>query len=45
MTWLEDMKKIFEDHPGKELLERKREFDHAINLTVDTFSKTPIILL
>ena len=44
-AWLEDMKKIFEDPPEEELLKRKGEFDHKINLTVDSLPKTPVIPL
>ena len=39
------MKEVFEDLPEVELLKRKREFDHAINLTIGILSKTLIILL
>ena len=44
-AWLEDMKKVFEDLPEEELLKRKGEFDHEINLTVDSLPKTPVIPL
>ena len=44
-AWLEDMKEVFEDPPEGELPKRKREFDHKINLTVDSLPKTPIIPL
>ena len=44
-AWLEDMKKVFEDPPEEELPKRKGEFDHEINLTVDSLPKTPVIPL
>ena len=44
-AWLEDMKEVFEDLPEGELPKRKGEFDHEINLTVDSFPKTPVIPL
>ena len=44
-TWLEDMKEVFEDLLEGELPKRKREFDHEINLTVDSLPKTPVIPL
>ena len=44
-AWLEDMKKVFEDPPEGELPKREGEFDHEINLTVDSLSKTPVIPL
>ena len=44
-AWLEVMKKVFQDLPEGELLKRKGEFDHEINLTVDFLPKTPIIPL
>ena len=44
-AWLEDMKKVFEDPPEGELTKMKGEFNHEINLTVDSLSKTPIIPL
>ena len=44
-AWLEDMKKVFEDPPEGELPKRKREFNHKINLTVDSLPKTPVIPL
>ena len=43
--WLEDMKEVFEDPPEGELQMRKGEFDHKINLTVDSLSRTPVIPL
>ena len=39
------MKEVFEDPPEGELLKKKRDFDHEINLTVNSFSKKPVILL
>ena len=44
-AWLKDMKKVFEDSPEGELPKRKREFNHEINLTVDSLPKTQIIPL
>ena len=44
-AWLEDMKEVFEDPPEGKLPKRKGEFDHEINLTVNSFLKTPIIPL
>ena len=44
-AWLEDMKEVLKDPPEGELPKRKRKFDHEINLTVNSFPKTPIILL
>ena len=44
-VWLEDMKKAFEDSPEGELPKRKGEFDHEINLTVDSLPRTPVIPL
>ena len=44
-AWLEDMKKVFKDPPEGELTKRKREFDHEINLTVNSLLKTPVIPL
>ena len=44
-AWLEDMKKVFEDLPEGKLPMKKREFDHEINLTVDSLPKTPVIPL
>ena len=39
------MKKVFEDTREGELPKRKGEFDHTINLTVDSLLKTPVIPL
>ena len=44
-AWLEDIKKVFEDSPEGELPKRKGEFNHEINLTVDSLPMTPIIPL
>ena len=44
-AWLEDMKKVFENPPEGELPKRKGEFNHEINLTVNSLLKTPIIPL
>ena len=44
-AWLDDMKEVFEDPPKGELPKRKGEFNHKINLTVDSLSKTLIIPL
>ena len=44
-AWLEDMKKVFEDPPEGELPKKKGEYDHKINLTVDSLPKTPVISL
>ena len=44
-AWLEDMKEVFKDPPEGELPKREGEFDHKINLTVNSFPKTPIIPL
>ena len=44
-AWLEDMKEVFEDSPEGELPKRKGEFNHEINLTVDSLPKTQIIPL
>ena len=45
-AWLVDvMKEVFEDPPEGELPKKKGEFDHKINLTVDTLLKTPVIPL
>ena len=44
-AWLEDMKEVFEDPPEGELPKRKGEFNHEINLTVNSLSKTPVIPL
>ena len=39
------MKEVFEDPPEGELPKKKGEFDHKINLTVDSLPKTPVIPL
>ena len=39
------MKEVFEDPPEGELPKKKRDFDHEINLTVDSLPKTPFIPL
>ena len=39
------MKKVFEDPLEGELPKKKGEFDHEINLTVDSLPKTPVIPL
>ena len=39
------MKKVFEDPPEGELPKKKRDFDHEINLTVDSLPKMPVIPL
>ena len=44
-AWLEDMKEVFEDPPEGELPKKKGEFDHEINLTVNSPPKTPVIPL
>ena len=44
-AWPEDMKKVFEDPPEGELSKKEGEFDHKINLTVDSLPKTPVISL
>ena len=44
-AWLEDMKEVFEDSPEGELPKKKGEFDHEINLTVDSLPRTPVIPL
>ena len=45
LAWLEDMKEVFEDPPKGELSKEKGEFNHEINLTVDSLPKMPVILL
>ena len=45
LAWLEDMKKVFEDLPEEELPKKKGDFDHEINLTVDSLPKTLVIPL
>ena len=44
-AWLKDMKEVFEDPPEGELSKKKGEFNHEINLTVDSLPKTPVISL
>ena len=44
-AWLEDMKEVFKNPPERELLKKKGEFNHEINLTVDFLPKTPVIPL
>ena len=44
-AWLEDMKKVFENLPEGELPKKKGEFNHKINLTVDSLPKTLVIPL
>ena len=44
-SWLEDMKEVFEDPPEGELPKKKREFDHEINLMVNSLPKMPVIPL
>ena len=44
-AWQEDVKEVFENPPAGELSKRKEEFDHKINLTVDSLPKTPVIPL
>ena len=44
-AWLEVMKEVFENSPEGELPKRKGEFDHKINLIVDSLPKTPVIPL
>ena len=44
-AWLEDMKEVFEDPSEGELPKKKEEFDHEINLTVNSLPKTPVISL
>ena len=44
-AWLENMKKVFEDPPEGELPKKKGDFDHEINLTVNSLPKTPVIPL
>ena len=39
------MKKVFEEPPEGELPKKKKEFNHEINLTVNSLPKTPVILL
>ena len=44
-AWLKDMKKVFEDPLEGELPKKKRDFDHEINLTVNSLPKMPVISL
>ena len=44
-AWLEDMKEGFEHLPEGKLPKRRKEFDYKINLTVNSFPKTPVIPL
>ena len=44
-AWLEDKKEVFGDPPEGELPKKKGDFDHEINLTVDSLPKTPVIPL
>ena len=39
------MKEVFEDPPEEELSKKKKEFDHEINLTVDSLPKRPVMPL
>ena len=39
------MKVVFEDPPEEELPKKKRDFDHEINLTVNSLPKSPVIPL
>ena len=39
------MKEVFEDLPEGELSKKKGDFDHEINLTINSLPKTPVILL
>ena len=39
------MKEVFKNPPEGELPKKKGEFNHKINLTVDSLPKTPIIPL
>ena len=39
------MKEVFEDPPERELPKKKREFNHEINLTIDSLPKMPVIPL
>ena len=38
------MKEVFEDLPEGELSKKKGDFDHEINLTINSLPKTPVIL-
>ena len=44
-AWLEDMKEVFEDPSEGELPKKKGDFDHKINMTVNSLPKTPVIPL
>ena len=44
-AWLEDMKEVFEDPPEGKLSKKKRDFNHEINLMVNSLPKTLVILL
>ena len=44
-AWFEDMKEVFEDPPEGELLKKQGDFNHEINLTVNSLPKTPVIPL
>ena len=44
-AWLEDMKEVFKDPSEGELPKKKGEFDHKINLTVNSLPRTPVIPL
>ena len=44
-AWLEDLKEVFKDLPEGELPKRKGEFNHEINLTINSLLKTPVIPL
>ena len=41
-AWLEDMKKVFEDPLEGELPKKKGEFDHEINLTVNSLPNSQL---
>ena len=45
LAWLEDMKEVFKDPREGELPKKKGEFNHEINLTVNSLPKTPVISL
>ena len=42
-AWLENMKEVFEDPLEGELSKKKEDFDHEINLMVNSLPKTPVI--
>ena len=44
-AWLKDMKEVFEDPPEGKLPKKKGDFDHKINMTVNSLPKTPVIPL